>query len=123
MHEALSRRAPDGTTGPPVLDEDGLLRFDGRWVAITDIQIPVVDLIVRNHGHLVRNADIQAAYGSAGGSATSGSVRTLVQRLRTRVAAVGLRLHVVRSRGVILEPDTGREQPIPTGWRGRELGG
>ncbi len=113
MHEAVSRHVPDTTAGVPVLDEDGLLRFDGRWVAITDIQIPVVDLIVRNHGHLVRNAEIQAAYGSAGGSATSGAVRTLVQRLRSRVAAVGLRLHVVRSRGVILEPATG---PEPSGW-------
>lgn len=87
----------------PTLDDDGLLRFRGRWVPIPDTQIQVVDLLVRNLGRLVRNADVQAAYERAGGSGTATSLRSLVHRLGQRVAEVGLRLHVVRARGLVLE--------------------
>jgi hypothetical protein len=88
---------------PPMLDADGLLRFRGRWVPIPDTQIPVVDLLVRNLGRLVRNSDVRAAYEQAGGSGTATSLRSVVHRLGRRVAEVGLRLHVVRSRGLVLE--------------------
>jgi hypothetical protein len=91
--------APDA----PTLDDDGLLRFGGRWVPIPDTQIPVVDLLVRNLGRLVRNSDVRAAYEQAGGSGTATSLRSLVYRLGRRVAEVGLRLHVVRSRGLVLD--------------------
>jgi hypothetical protein len=87
----------------PTLDDDGLLRFGGRWVPIPDTQIPVVDLLVRNLGRLVRNSDVRAAYEQAGGSGTATSLRSLVYRLGRRVAEVGLRLHVVRSRGLVLD--------------------
>jgi hypothetical protein len=87
----------------PILDDDGLLRFRGRWVPIPDTQIPVVDLLVRNLGRLVRSSEVQAAYEEAGGSGTATSLRSLVYRVGRRVAEVGLRLHVVRSRGLILD--------------------
>jgi hypothetical protein len=103
MHEAERADAPGELALAPTLDEDGLLRFRGRWVAITDTQILVVELIVRNYGRLVRNGDLRAAYRRAGGSDTTGALRSLLHRLRLRVASVGLDLHVVRDRGVILE--------------------
>jgi hypothetical protein len=87
----------------PILDDDGLLRFQGRWVTIPDTQIPVVDLLVRNLGRVVRNSEVQTAYAGAGGSQTVTSLRSLVHRLGRRVAEVGLQLHVVRSRGLILD--------------------
>jgi hypothetical protein len=90
----------------PTLDDDGLLRFRGRWVPIPDTQIPVVDLLVRNLGRLVRNSDVRAAYEQAGGSGTATSLRSLVYRLGRRVGEVGLRVHVVRSRGLILDVGT-----------------
>jgi hypothetical protein len=86
----------------PALDRDGLLHFDGRWVAVPDTQIPVVDLLVRNVDRLVLNDDIRVAYESAGGSGTPSSFRTVVRRIGERLAKVGLRLHVIRRRGVIL---------------------
>jgi hypothetical protein len=96
---------PPPRMGPalPMLDDQGLLRFNNRWIAITDTQIPVVALIVRRHGRLVRNADLTAAYRSAGGCDSQGAIRVLVHRLRKRFAAVGLRLHVIRDRGVVLQ--------------------
>ncbi len=98
-----------GGTAGPVLDGDGLLRHAGRWVPIPDTQIPVADLLVRNVGTLVATSEIRATYVAAGGSGSATSLRSLVHRLGPRVAAVGLRLHVVRGRGVILD------RPDPTG--------
>jgi DNA-binding response OmpR family regulator len=98
----------DGDVDPPVLDEDGLLRHDGRWVSISDAQIPLVELLVRNIGRLVTSAEIRRAYTGAGGSGTATSLRSVVHRLGRRVAEVGLRLHVVRGRGVILDRAVGR---------------
>jgi hypothetical protein len=87
----------------PMLDDDGLLRHRGMWVPISDAQIPVVDLLVRNIGRLVSAAEIRRAYIAAGGSGSTASLRSVVHRLGRRVAEVELRLHVVRGRGVILD--------------------
>lgn len=87
----------------PTLDADGLLRFAGLWVSIPDTQLPVVDLLVRNMGRLVRSADIRQAYEQGGGSGSDTSLRSLIYRVGRRVTQVGLRLRVVRSRGVVLD--------------------
>ena len=97
----------DATPDAPVLDADGLLRHAGRWVSISDAQIPIVDLLVRNIGRLVSSAEIKAAYTAAGGSGSATSLRSAIHRLGRRVADVGLRLHVVRGRGVILDTAVG----------------
>jgi hypothetical protein len=87
----------------PLLDKDGLLRHRGLWVSIPDTQLLVVELLVHNFGHLVVTDEVRDAYVRAGGSGTSTSLRSLVHRLGLRVAKVGLRLHVVRSRGLVLD--------------------
>ncbi len=87
----------------PSLDDDGLLRFDGRWVSIPDTQLGVAALVVRNTGRLVRNAEVRRAYEGAGGSGSETSVRSAVHRLRRRMAEVGLHLRVVRDRGLVLD--------------------
>lgn len=93
---------PNDVIDPVELDEDGLLRFEGRWVAITDAQLPVVRLLVAAAGHLVRTEDILDAYCDGGGSPSDSSLRSLIHRLNQRLRTVGLRLHVVRNRGVVL---------------------
>jgi hypothetical protein len=87
----------------PTLDADGLLRHRGKWVPIPDTQLPVVALLVRNLGRLVGNHEVRQAYEGAGGSGSSTSLRSLVYRLGQRVSEVDLRLHVVRSRGLVLD--------------------
>lgn len=86
------------------LDESGLLRVAGRWVAIPDTQLPVVDLLLRRLGSVVRTEELLEAHRDGGGSGTAASMRPLVHRLRRRFDAVGLTLHVVRGRGVMVEP-------------------
>lgn len=92
--------APPAT---PVLDDHGLLRHAGRWVPISEAQIPLADLLVRNVGRLVTSAEIRTTYTAGGGSGTDTSLRSVIHRLGGRVAAVGLTLHVVRGRGVVLD--------------------
>jgi DNA-binding winged helix-turn-helix (wHTH) protein len=87
----------------PVLDRHDLLRYGGRWVAVTDAQVPVVALLVSRFGSLVTNEELLVAYGSGGGATSPSALRPLVYRLRQRFSAVGLTLHVVRRRGVLLE--------------------
>lgn len=101
---ALQRKALDHDTAP-TLDDDGLLWFRGRWVAVSDSQIAVVDLLVQNYQRLVRNEDLSRTYQDNGGSDSPASLRTLIRRVAQRLTKVGLRLHVVRRRGVILATD------------------
>ena len=96
------RTIEDEPTDRLELDDDGLLRFEGRWVAITDAQLPVMALFVAAPGRLVRNEDLLRAYRGAGGSPTASSMKSLIHRLNRRLRTVGLGLHVVRTRGAVL---------------------
>jgi len=86
----------------PFLDEDGLLRWHGRWVAIPDAQVPVVELLLERYGKVVRTSELVAAYERAGHSVSEASVRSLLSRIKQRVAGLGLNLLAVRGRGLIL---------------------
>jgi hypothetical protein len=86
----------------PTLDDDGLLWFRGRWVAISVHQVPVVDLLVRNFRRVVRRDQINSRYHSGGGSNSDASVRTQLRRIAQRLPQVGLALHTVHGRGVML---------------------
>lgn len=91
----------------PTLDEDGLLRVGERWVAIPDAQLAVVELLVSRYGRLVRKEALAAAYVGAGNSGRETSIRSLLCRVSRRVSQLGLRLHTVRGRGVMLAPGDG----------------
>ena len=95
----------------PTLDPDGLLRHRGRWVAISDSQLPVVALLVSRLGRLVRESEILAAYVQAGGSGSQASFRSLVHRVRGRLGELGLELRSVRGRGFVLDI----AGPVPLG--------
>jgi len=114
---ALQRRILDSHIPPaaPALDDDGLLWFRGRWIAVSDTQLPVVDLLVQNYQRLVRNEDLSRTYLDAGGGTSPASFRTLIGRVAKRLSEVGLKLHVVRRRGVILAID--EPPPIGTTYR------
>lgn len=86
----------------PVLDEDGLLRFGDRWVAIPDAQLGVVGLLLARPMKVVRYDEIVEQYGRSGGNPTWSAVRSMLVRLGARFRAVGLELVAVRSRGVRL---------------------
>jgi hypothetical protein len=95
---------PATLASQPRLDEHGLLHHRGQWVAISDAQLGVVRLLVENLGGLVERERLRAAYLDAGGSPTTASFRSLIHRLRARFADVGLEMHVVRTKGIVLTP-------------------
>lgn len=99
---ALLRRAAAQQGDGVVLDDDGLLRHRGRWVAIPDGQIGVLRLLLDRLGRVVTTDALRAAYEAAGGSGHPNSMRTLVARLHRRVGEVGLSLVTIRGRGVLL---------------------
>ena len=105
MHDPLDA----GDSLIPQLDEDGLLRLGGRWVAIPNAQLPVVALLVAGFGKVVRREALVAAYVNAGYSGNEASIRSLVGRISRRVSGLGLRLYAVRGRGVLL----GAQGPTP----------
>jgi hypothetical protein len=108
MHETFPSRpggpSPQGDDRSlVVLDGDGLLRFDGQWVAVPDGQLAVVELLVRRQGRLVRTQELLDAHRGAGGAP---ALWSLIHRVRVRVRRIGLTVHVVRGRGVVLEPSS-----------------
>lgn len=88
----------------PRLDEDGLLRVGDRWVAIPDAQLAVVELLVERYERLVRTEALTAAYVESGHSGREEAVRSLMCRVAKRVSQLGLQLHRVHRRGVMLAP-------------------
>lgn len=92
--------------GPPNLDADGLVWFRGRWVAVADSQVPLVDLLVRNYQRLVRHDELRAADRANGGGRTTAARRAVMHRVGARLALVGLKLHVVHRRGFVLTEDS-----------------
>lgn len=98
----------------PILDDDGLIRYRGRWVAVSDTQLPVVEYLVRNYRRLVTNDELGRIYRDNGGGTSDAARRNFVRRIADRLARVGLRIHVVRKRGVILTDDAGPATARPT---------
>lgn len=90
------------TTAPaaPVIDDDGLLRYGDRWVAIPDAQLPLATLLVGRFQSTVSDAELAAAYET---HADSRVLFGAVNRLSRRVARCDLALRRVRLRGYILD--------------------
>lgn len=99
--DAVRRRAADRLQ-VPYLDEDGLLHFADRWVAIPDSQLPMMRLLVERFGRLVRSEELAAAYAEAGGTGNGSSARTAIARMRGRVTSIGLTIEAARRRGFVL---------------------
>ena len=102
MSMAINPPTDDRPAGP-VLDEDGLLPYDDRWVHVPDARLPVVELLIARPGRLVDTESIRRSYERTGGTTNPGALRKVMGRIRGRRAEVGLRLHVVRGVGAILE--------------------
>jgi DNA-binding winged helix-turn-helix (wHTH) protein len=93
----------------PILDDDGLLRFGGRWVALTPVQSRVVTLLLDRFGETVTTYDElrTAAWGAT--TRSPQALATLVKRLRRRIEPIGLDVLTVRLRGYVLDV----RRPLP----------
>lgn len=87
----------------PVLEDDGTLRVGERAVRVTDRERAILAPLVAHVGQPIRRGIVDEAYVQAGGTDDPAAVRTAFTRLRRRLVDVGLALHVLRGRAVMLE--------------------
>jgi DNA-binding winged helix-turn-helix (wHTH) protein len=99
---SLERRASERRPGPPTLDEDGVLRANGRWVALPPVEARLTTALLERFGAVV-SRDALARAGWPEGAPGRNALDVHVLRLRRRVDPLGLVIRTVRSRGYVLE--------------------
>lgn len=112
-----SRTAPDGDGAgsrngkgrgsaeePPSLDDDGVLRAQGAWVAVPPVEARLLRALVDRFGTVVSRETLSRA-GWPERSPDRNVLDVHMLRLRRRVAPVGLAIRTVRSRGYLLESE------------------
>jgi two-component system OmpR family response regulator len=97
---ALRRQAHEETA--PSIDEDGVLRYGGSWVALPPLEGRLTETLLSRFGAVVgRDTLIRAVW--PGGSPGRNALDVHVLRLRRRIAPLALAVRTVRSRGYLLE--------------------
>jgi DNA-binding winged helix-turn-helix (wHTH) protein len=90
-----------GISGPS-LDEDGVLRVDGQWVALPPVESRLTAALLDRYGAVV-SRDALAKAGWPDGAPGRNALDVHVLRLRRRLDPLGLVIRTVRSRGYVLE--------------------
>ena len=90
------------STGP-VLDDFGVLRVNGSWVALPPLEARLAQALLERLG-AVTSRELLTRAGWPAGAPGRNALDVHVLRLRRRLTAVGLVIRTVRSRGYLLEP-------------------
>ena len=99
-------------TGPRprslALDPDGVLRVDGRSVALPVLEARVLEVLLGRSGDLVHRRELVAAGWLGHPPADERAIDGVVKRLRRRVAPLGVRIYTLRRLGFLLDytPDS-----------------
>jgi len=97
----LANRA-GAMTPIPAVDEDGLLRYRGRWVTLSPVERALAAALVDRFGAVVgRDTLVRRAW--AGANPTRNALDVHMLRLRRRIAVLGLEVRTVRARGYVLQ--------------------
>lgn len=86
----------------PEIDDSGLLRLGGSWVALSTVDLRLVTVLVSRYGTVV-GRDSLARAGWPEGIPGRNVLDARLVRLRRRVAPLGLVIRTVRRRGYLLE--------------------
>ncbi len=100
--ETLSIRCRSHESSAPGIDEDGVLRFRGRWVSLPPLEARLAATLLQRFGAVVRRETLIRAVWP-GGSPGRNALDVHVLRLRRRIAPLELAVRTVRSRGYLLE--------------------
>ena len=101
--ETLSVRAHAHVVSLPHLDHNGVLRFGSSWVSLPPIEAELTRVLVERFGAVV-GRDVLARTAWPDGGPGRNALDVHVLRLRRRIAAVGLSIKTIRSRGYLMEP-------------------
>ncbi|HEX2191822.1 MAG TPA: winged helix-turn-helix domain-containing protein [Acidimicrobiales bacterium] len=100
--DALTVRCQAHEHSAPGIDDDGVLRFRGRWASLPPLEARLTEALLQRFGAVVgRETLIRAVW--PGGSPGRNALDVHVLRLRRRLAPLGLAVRTVRSRGYLLE--------------------
>jgi hypothetical protein len=90
------------------VDDDGLLRYRGRWVTLSPVERALAAALIDRFGAVVgRDTLVRRAW--PGGSPTRNALDVHMLRLRRRIAGLGLEVRTVRARGYLLQAAEARE--------------
>ena len=93
---------PVSDAGPPEIDDLGVVRFRGRWLALSPVQEAIVRCLVRRFGRPVTRAEVAAETWPQGAPALR-TIDVHIHRLRPRLERIGLVIHTLRGRGFLLD--------------------
>jgi DNA-binding response OmpR family regulator len=102
--QAHGSNGHDGAAGAgPALDDFGVLRVNGSWVALPPLEARLAEALLERLGAVTsRELLIRAGWPTAAPGRNALDVHVL--RLRRRLQPVGLAIRTVRSRGYLMEP-------------------
>ena len=86
----------------PQVDGDGLLRYRGRWVALSPVESALAITLVDRFGAVV-GRDTLARRAWPEGTPTRNALDVHMLRLRRRISTLGLEVRTVRARGYLLQ--------------------
>ncbi len=104
-HTGDATNGHNGHAAPvePVLDDFGVLRVNGAWVALPPLEARLAEALLERMGAVTsRELLIRAGWPTAAPGRNALDVHVL--RLRRRLTPVGLAIRTVRSRGYLMEP-------------------
>lgn len=97
----------DERPGPaPALDDFGVLRLNGSWVALPPLEARLTEALLERLG-AVTSRELLVRAGWPAGAPGRNALDVHVLRLRRRLQPVGLAIRTVRSRGYLLEAAPG----------------
>jgi hypothetical protein len=100
--ENLELRAVGRADQRPILDPEGLLRYEGRITVLTPIEHRLLDVLVDRYRMVVARSELFRA-GWPGEEPNANALDVHLVRMRRRLTEVGLRLRTVRQRGYLLD--------------------
>ncbi|HEX3668804.1 MAG TPA: winged helix-turn-helix domain-containing protein [Acidimicrobiia bacterium] len=86
----------------PQVDGDSLLRYRGRWVALSPVESALAITLVDRFGAVV-GRDTLARRAWPEGTPTRNALDVHMLRLRRRIAPLGVEVRTVRSRGYLMQ--------------------
>jgi len=97
------RSQPEPDAELPALDEYGLLRYRGHWVAVSSTEERVLRPLLGSWRHLVRSEQlVETVWPTT--KVKANAIHTVVRRLRRRLQPLGLTVETIRARGFLMEP-------------------
>ena len=100
--DALASRCGPAETRGAVLEPEGVLRFNGGWVALPPVEARLMSAMLDRFGAVVSREQL-AKTGWPEGAPGRNALDVHVLRLRRRIADLDLSITTVRSRGYLLE--------------------